>query len=376
MVSVLHDLVSWAPLGLPAFLVVVTIVVFCHELGHFAVARWAGVGIKTFSIGFGGEIFGWHDRHGTRWKVSWLPLGGYVEFEGDAGMASTPDREAIAAMSAEERSRAFHLKPLLHRALVVAAGPLSNFLLAIVVFSGLYMGYGVKMLSTVVGGVLENSPAREAGLAPGDRIVAVNGRSVHLFVQLQSEIQRDKTKPIALTLQREGHQRTVTVKPRTIDSKDIFGQPVKTSGIGVSPADPEAGNTVFVPLSPIKAPLAAVSQTTGIAELSLTYLWRMVSHKADPKQLSGPVGMAKFAKTAASHGTYDFLNLIAFISVSIGLINLFPIPLLDGGHLLYYACEAVLGRPLKEEVQEVGFKFGLVLVLGLMIFATLNDLIR
>lgn len=376
MFSMLHDLIAWMPLGLPAFLVVITMVVFFHELGHFLVARACGVGIKTFSIGFGGEIVGWNDKLGTRWKISWLPLGGYVEFIDDAGAASTPDNEAIAVMSAEERARAFHLKPLLHRALVVAAGPLSNFILAIVVFTGLYAFYGVKTLSTGVGAVLPNTPAQEAGLRPGDKIVSVNGQAVRMFVQLQSEIQKGKSKPMALGVDRNGTLLHISVQARQIDNKDIFGQPIKTSGIGVSPADPAAGNTVYVPLPLYRAPVAALSQTIGISELSLTYLWRMVSHKADPKQLSGPVGMAKFAKTAASHGFYDFLNLIAFISVSIGLINLFPIPLLDGGHLLYYACEAVMGRPLKEEVQEVGFKFGLVFVLGLMIFATLNDLIR
>jgi regulator of sigma E protease len=376
MFSWLQDLISWMPLGLPAFLVVVTIVVFFHELGHFLVARACGVGIKTFSIGFGGEIFGWNDRHGTHWKVAWLPLGGYVEFLGDAGAASTPDRTAIAAMSESDRAKAFHLKPLLQRALVVAAGPIANFLLAIVVFTGLYAIYGVKTLSTVVGAVVTHSPAEEAGILPGDKIVAVNGRQVRMFVQLQIEIQRAKARPMTLSVVRDGQARQLELTARTIDNKDIFGQAIRTTGIGVAPGEPTADNTVYVPLPLWKAPIAGASQSYGIAALSMSYLWRMVSRHADPKQLSGPVGMAKFAKTAASHGIYDFLNLIAFISVSIGLINLFPIPLLDGGHLLYYGCEAVLGRPVKEKVQEVGFRFGLVLVLGLMIFATLNDLIR
>jgi regulator of sigma E protease len=374
MFSWLSDLISWLPLGLPAFLVVVTLVVLVHELGHFLVARACGVGIKTFSIGFGGEIFGWNDRKGTRWKVSWLPLGGYVQFLGDASAASTPDAEAMEKMTEAEKASAFHLKPLLHRALVVVAGPAANFILAVVVFTCIYAFFGARTISTYVGAVTPNSPALEAGIRPGDKIVAIDGRPVRMFLELQAIVQNNKTRPLVLSVERDGQALNIGLTPRMIDNKDYLGSPIRTIGIGVAPADPTPENSVFVPIPFWKAPLAGAAQSWGIADLSLRYLWRMVSRRADPKQLSGPVGMAKFAKTAASHGAYDFLNLIAFISVSIGLINLFPIPLLDGGHLLYYGCEAVLGRPLKEEVQEAGFKLGLVLVLCLMIFATWNDL--
>lgn len=376
MFSWLHDLILWAPIGLPAFAVVITAVVFVHEFGHFCVARACGVGIKTFSIGFGGEIFGWNDKRGTRWKIAWLPLGGYVQFVGDANAASTPDGEAIAEMSEAEKATAFHLKPLLHRALVVAAGPAANFLLAIVLFSCLYGIFGAQVLSTRVGAVSPHSPALEAGIRPGDKIVAIAGRPVRLFVELQQAIQENKAHPLTVSVLRDGKTVSMAMVPREIDNRDLMGEAIKTIGIGVSPAPPSADNSVFVPIPAYKAPLAAVEQTYGIVDLSMRYLWRMVSHRADPKQLSGPVGMAKLAQSAASYGGYDFLYLIAFISVSIGLINLFPIPLLDGGHLLYYACEAVMGRPLKEEVQEAGYKLGLALVLGLMVFATWNDLIR
>jgi regulator of sigma E protease len=376
MFSWLHDLIAWAPLGLPAFLVVITFVVFFHELGHFLVARACGVGIETFSIGFGGEIFGWNDKKGTRWKISWLPFGGYVKFIGDAGPSSTPDREQLARMTEDEKATAFHLKPLLSRALVIVAGPAANFVLAILLFTCLYTFVGAKVLSTVVGSVTPNAPAAEAGIRPGDKITAINGKHVRMFEELQVAVQANKTRPMVMTVERDGRSMTVGLTPRQIDNQDIFGTPIKTVGIGVTRGDPTPENSVYIPVSPLKAPLAATIQSWGIADLSLQLMWRMVSRQADTKQLSGPVGIAKIARSAASYGVYDLLYLIAFISVSIGLVNLFPIPLLDGGHLLYYACEALLGRPLNEGVQEAGYKLGLALVLGLMIFATLNDLIR
>lgn len=380
MTAWLHDVINWAPLGLPAFVVVVSFVVFFHELGHFLMARACGIGVEVFSIGFGGEIVGWNDRKGTRWKIAWLPLGGYVKFIGDAGAASTPDREGIEELSAEDKKRAFHLKPILHRALVVLAGPMANFLLAILLFAVLFLYPGAKALSSTVGAVSVGSPAAEAGLRPGDRITAMDGRKIRMFGELHAAVDRyvtiHKKTPMQVTVQRGGQDLSFLITPRQIDNKDAFGAAIKTIGLGVSPAEPSPQNSVYIPLSPWRAVTAATSQCWWISEMSLTYMWRMVSHQADTKQLSGPVGMAKLARSAASYGIYDLFYLIAFISVSIGLINLFPIPLLDGGHLLYYACEAVLGRPLKEQVQEFGFKVGLVLVLSLMVFATLNDLIR
>lgn len=380
MMAWLHDIIAWAPLGVPAFVVVVSFVVFFHELGHFLMARACGVDVDVFSIGFGGEIFGWNDRKGTRWKVSWLPLGGYVKFVGDASMASTPDHEGLAALSDEEKAAVFHLKPVLHRALVVVAGPAANFLLAIVLFAVLFLYPGAKALAPVVGAVSPGSPAAEVGLQAGDRITAVDGHGVRMFGEMHALVEeyvtRHPGKPLQLVIDRQGHSVPVRLTPRQIDNKDAFGKAIKTIGMGVSPAEPSPENSVYIPLPLWRAPVAATSQCWWISEMSLTYLWRIVSHQADTKQLSGPVGMAKMARSAASYGIYDLFYLIAFISVSIGLINLFPIPLLDGGHLLYYACEAVLGRPLKEEVQEFGFRVGLVLVLGLMIFATVNDLVR
>jgi regulator of sigma E protease len=376
MLSWLQAVISWVPVGLPAFVAVIVIVVLVHELGHFLVARACGVGIKVFSIGFAGEIVGWTDRKGTRWKIGWLPLGGYVQFAGDAGAASTPDAEAIAKMTPEERAGAFQLKPLWQRALVVTAGPFANFLLAIVVFSFLFAAFGAKTISTEVGGVAKGTPAAEAGLQTGDKILSVDGRPTRLFFELTAAIRGSGGKPLVLAVKRGPEVVPVKVTPRLIDNRDIYGMPVKTMGLGVSAGPDSPENTVYLPVPLHQAPLAAASQTWRIVDLSLTTIWRMVRQQADSKSLSGPIGIAKVTRTEADAGFYAFASLIAFISVSIGLLNLFPIPLLDGGHLLYYGCEAVLGRPLKEEVQEAGFKVGLALVLGLMIFATLNDLVR
>ncbi len=376
MVTVLENVMNWLPLGLPAFIFVITFVVGIHELGHFLVARFFGVGVETFSIGFGKEIFGWTDRKGTRWKVSWLPIGGYVKFLGDEDAASTPDRERLSRMNAEERSHTLPFKPLGQRALVAAAGPVANFLLAIVVFTLLFTFFGAKALSTYVGSVTPHSPAAAAGIKAGDKITAINHKPVRLFAELYGVIGDSDGKPLAVSIDRNGKAMTLNVTPRLIVSKDIYGTPVKTVAIGVGLGPDTPANTVYIPVPLLQAPVAAAAQTWGIVDMTFTYLWRIVSHHADASQLGGPIGMAQMAKSAASHGPYELVYLLAFISVSIGLINLFPIPLLDGGHLLYYGCEAVLGRPLGERAQDLGFRLGLALVLGLMIFATWNDLVR
>lgn len=372
-----HSLYDWITVGVPAIAFVFTMVVFFHELGHFLVARACGVAIDTFSIGFGSEIFGWNDRKGTRWKVCWLPLGGYVKFRGDENAASIPDPEQIARMTPEERQGAFPLKPLWQRILVVLAGPVANFILAFVVFSILFGGFGARSPSTYVGSVQAKSPAAEAGIKPGDKITAVNGEAVHRFSpDLQMWVRNSHGRPLNLTILRDEKTFNLRVIPRELETKDIYGGTIKAMVIGVGPAELFPENTVYIPIPLAEVPHIAASQCWFIVDASLTTVWRIVSHRGDASQLGGPVGIARMAKSAASHGFYELIYLMAFISVSIGLINLFPIPLLDGGHLLYYACEGVLGRPLSERVQDVGFRLGLALVIGLFIFATWNDLVR
>ena len=377
MLTIIRDMIAAAPVGIPAFIFVIALVVFFHELGHFLMARACGVAIDTFSIGFGGEIYGWNDSKGTSWKVCWLPLGGYVKFQGDENAASTPDREKLAQMSEEERKGAFPFKPLWQRMLVVSAGPLANFVLAFVVFCGLLAFVGAKVPSTYVGGVQVKSAAAEAGIKPGDKIVAVDGKKVELFIpDLINAIRGSTAKTQILTIQRGSDSLNVPVSPRETEIKDLFGGKTKIRAIGVVPDEDSPYAIVWLKVPAAKVPVIAATQCWSIVEVSLTYLWRIVSYRADPSQLGGVIGMAQMAKSAASHGFYDLFYLVAFISVSIGLINLFPIPLLDGGHLLYYACEGVLGRPLSEKTQDMGFRLGLALVIGLMIFATWNDIVR
>ncbi|MGA7714275.1 MAG: RIP metalloprotease RseP [Rhizomicrobium sp.] len=376
MPTFLHQLFAWAPLGVPAFLFVITFVVFFHELGHFLVARACGVAVKTFSLGFGSEIVGWTDKKGTRWRISWIPLGGYVMFLGDENAASMPDRSALEQMSEETRKDTIQFKPLWQRALVVVAGPAANFVLAILVFTFLFAVGGLKNLGTYTGPIQAHTPAAEAGFHEGDKIVAVDGKPIRLWGDLRDTIVASKGKPLTLSVLRHGEPLTIRATPRTIPNRDIFGAPTQSIGLGIAPGDETPENIVYTPVTLAEAPILALDRTWFVVDISLTGVWRMVSRQADASQLSGPVGIAAVSQQAAAHGFYELISLVAFISVSLGLINLFPIPLLDGGHLLYYGCEAVLGRPLTERTQEVGFRLGLALVISLMIFAAWNDLTR
>jgi len=375
MFAPLQNLLAWLPLGLPAFLFVVTVVVFFHELGHFAMARAFGVRVETFSIGFGPAIVHWVDRKGTQWKISWIPLGGYVKFFGDMSAASTPDREQIQNMTAAERAEAFPFKPLYQRALVVLAGPLANFVLAIAVFTGLFATVGAPVPSTIVGNVVAHSAAADAGIRPGDKIVSVDGKPVKLFDQLLPLVQKAKGKAVAVDVLRGSKINTLAIVPRKFQSQNFFGDPVSVVGLGIGPLD-DPRNLTYVRFSPPTALYLAAGETWARVDLTLTYVGRILLGRSDTSQLRGPIGIAGITKKQASEGPSGLVLLIAVLSVSIGLVNLFPIPILDGGHLLYYACEAVLGRPLGERAQDVGFRLGLAVVLGLFFLATWNDLVR
>lgn len=375
MIDILHGLVGWLPIGLPAFLFVITVVVFFHELGHFSVARFFNVTVETFSIGFGRSVAKWTDKNGTEWKIGWLPLGGYVKFLGDENGASVPDREVLERLSPEQRANAFQNKPLYQRALVVAAGPIANFILAIVIFSGVLMLLGQATVLTTVGKVTPGAPAAVAGIHTGDVITSVNSVKVETFDALVKAVRAQRTNDMAIGFIRQGEPMTVHVKPRVIKADDLYGDSVKFVGIGVQPAFTES-NARYMPVGPVAAIKGAAEQTWFVADTSLTYLWRIVTGHSSSDQLTGPLGMASVSKQAASAGFMSLLQLAALLSVSIGLINLFPVPILDGGHLLYYGCEAVLGRPLGEKAQDVGFRLGLAAVLGLFVLATWNDLVR
>jgi|KBSMisStaDraftv2_1062788.scaffolds.fasta_scaffold62502_2 regulator of sigma E protease len=371
MLDAMRGLIEWTPLGLPAFLFVITLVVFVHELGHFLVARFFGVKVDVFSVGFGKEIFGWTDRRGTRWRVSWLPIGGYVKFAGDADAASRPDLAAAAAMTEEQRKGALLLKPLYQRAWVAAAGPLANFILAIVILTALYLQVGHTTITPLVGAVTPGGPAAVAGLKPGDLITSIDGTAINDFQQLHETIPMSGGSTLALGIRRAGQDLTLSVTPRLMQTRDELGNSTSQMVIGIL-SDPKAP-VRHESYGPVTALTAACSQTWNIVRGTIMGVGQMLTGHASMDQLKGPVGIAKITRQVASVGFLALINLAAILSVSIGLVNLFPIPLLDGGHLLYYACEAVLGRPLSERIQEFGFRLGLILVLGLVLLTTWND---
>ncbi len=354
------------------FLFVLTIVVFFHELGHFLVARWCGVAIQVFSIGFGPEIFGWFDKHGTRWRVSWIPLGGYVKFTGDEGAASTPDLEAISAMSEEEKARAFHLKPLFARIAVVAAGPIANFLLAIVIFTLMFAFVGRQVTTAQVDTISPDSAAEVAGFLPGDIILLIDGQEIESFSDMQRIVSVSADLPLVIVVDRGGEELTINATPQRKELTDRFGNVQKIGLLGISrSARPENFRLERFPLH--IAAVKGVQETYFVVTRTLGYLADVIIGREDASQLGGPLRIAQVSGQVATLGLIALINLAALLSVSIGLINLFPIPMLDGGHLLYYAIEGIRGRPLGEKAQEFGFRIGLALLLMLMIFATWND---
>lgn len=473
-------LLGWAGFigfGGLGFLFTITLVVFVHELGHFLAARYFGVRVESFSIGFGRAIAGFKDSHGTHWKIGWLPLGGYVKFWGDEGVSSNPDQRKIEQATAAELAGSFHHKPLWQKAIVAVSGPVANFVLALVILAGLYMAIGDDVVVPQVGRVLEKSPAEAAGLQVGDTIVSINGVEVNEFQDVVHivSVQRDVDLPLVV---RRGDQLvSLTVTPKPIEKTDPLGNKAMDAGIGISnvipgevktvtagspaavagmkpgdivfevngkpmatladlstvlaanpmqaiqlrvarpkdgadkgkiddlklsltPAlradtklDPDAlveaalgfGVTVkgapnpvaIVRFGPVEATVRAVQQIRFIVVKTLDFIGQLLTGRGDYKQLSGPIGIAQVSgQVLVFFGVVALINLAAVLSVSIGLLNLFPIPMLDGGHLLYYGIEAVRGRPLGERAQELGFRIGFLMVISLMLFATWNDLTK
>lgn len=354
------------------FLVAIIVIVFIHELGHFLVARWCGVSIEAFAIGFGKEITGWYDRHGTRWKLCWIPLGGYVKFKGDANAASMPSADAAAQAKSDPGN--FHGKPLWQRAAVVAAGPIANFILAIFIFSAAFMTVGAPVMEPRVDEVLPGSAAAEAGVRPGDLIVAIGGREIVSFSQIQQNVITRGGEELAVVIMRGTERLDLTITPKIREENDGFGGKVRIGLLGVK-HNPD-GAVKYEPMGPLAALEAGTERTWFIVDSTFRYIGKLFTGRESADQLGGPIAMAKAAGDAASIGFYQFISVIAFLSVSIGLINLFPIPMLDGGHLVYYAVEAVRGKPMGEQAQEWGFRIGFSLVIMLMVVGTWNDLVR
>jgi regulator of sigma E protease len=357
------------------FLFVLSLVVFFHELGHFLVARWCGVRVLVFSIGFGPEIVGFNDRHGTRWKISSIPLGGFVKFFGDENAASVPDSARLAVMDADERAHSFMFQPVAKRAAIVVAGPLANFLLAIVIFAGVFMLYGKQTMSARVDSVQADSAAAEAGFKAGDLVVAINGRPIENFTEMQRIVGANAGEPLAITVDREGNQLVLKATPALKEVKDNFGNVQRVGILGISRSmAPE--DLKLHPVAPPQAVVLAVQETWSVIERTLGYIGGVIAGREAANQLGGPIRIAQMSGQVASFGFVPLIQLAAVLSVSIGLLNLFPIPLLDGGHLLFYLIEGVRGRPLSERAQEMGFRIGLAIVLMLMIFATFNDIVH
>ena len=409
--------------ALAAFAVLLPLIVFVHEYGHFKVARLCGVRVDAFSIGFGRALFGWTDGHGTRWKVSAIPLGGYVKFFGDANAASAgvngrggdgmmlgsdlypaeaeppqaqgpgttqfgSERARLeAVLTEDEKAVCFHFKPVWQRMAVVAAGPLANFALAVVIFAVLFGTLGRPVVEPVIGTVAEGSAAEAAGFEPGDRVLTLAGRKVAQWDQMANRIRLSSGTPLDFEVDRGGERVTLTATPRRTEQQDAFGNTVAVGQLGVASANVGTRER----FGPVRAVTEAVAEVGNILEMTVRMIGRLVAGNEDPRQLGGPIKIAQYAGQAASSGfvvegdiplgrrvlasTATFATLAALISVSIGFLNLLPVPVLDGGHLVFYAYEAVAGQPLPERVQGAGFTIGLAMIACLMVFVVVNDVI-
>lgn len=363
-----HGLIGYAV----PFLFVLTIVVFFHELGHFLVARWAGVKVLTFSLGFGPELVGFNDRHGTRWKLSAVPLGGYVKFFGDESEASTPSPEALARMSEEERAGSFHHKKVGARAAIVAAGPIANFVLAIVIFTALFTFFGKPSTTARVDKIEAGSAAADAGFQVGDVVTTIDGTQIGSFSDMQRIVATHPGDKLTFTVKRGEGTVQLTGTPQLREVKDPFGNAHRQGVLGIT-RQMSAGDAVTERVDPFTAFGLGVKETWFVIDQTFSYIGNVFTGRASPDQIGGPIRIAQISGQVATLGLAPLIHLAAVLSISIGLLNLFPVPLLDGGHLLFYFLEVLRGRPLSERSQEYGFRVGLVLVLMLMVFAFYND---
>jgi regulator of sigma E protease len=331
------------------------------------------VKVQAFSIGFGREIWGFHDRHGTRWRLAWIPLGGYVKFVDDENGASVPSRDALTRMSQEERQGAFQSKSLGQRSAIVAAGPIANFLLAIAIFAGIYATIGTQITMAKIDEVIADGPAARAGFQAGDVIVAIDGRPIDSFQAMQRIVSTSADQVLNFEVERGGLRVNLTATPDRREHEDRFGNKIRVGVIGIR-RTMQAQDMEYRSHGVFESIGLGVSETYFVISRTLGYLKDVVLGREAADQLGGPIRIAEVSGQVASSGFIPLLNLTAVLSVSIGLLNLFPIPLLDGGHLLFYLMEAIRRKPLSERTQEIGFRIGLSLVLMLMIYATFNDL--
>ena len=368
----LATLVGWVWQYGIMFLLVLTLVVFVHELGHFLVARWCGVTVKAFSIGFGPEIYGFYDKYGTRWRFAWIPLGGYVKFIDDENAASFGSGKTL---SPAERAGSFHGKSVGARAAVVAAGPIANFILAIFIFAVMFATMGKSVADPVVAELKPGSVAEAVGVKPGDVLIALDGRRIETFDEVVRYISMRPELPVKVTVRRAESEIDFDMVPRRAVIADSFGNEMEVGQIGII-TNQSSGNFRVVELSPLQAVWEGFRQTGHIITGTFDYIGNMIAGRMNADQLGGPVRVVQASGEMATLGVIALLNLAAVLSVSLGLLNLMPVPVLDGGHLVLYAIEAVRGRPVGPGAQEIAFRIGLAMILSLMVFATWNDISR
>jgi regulator of sigma E protease len=351
-----------------AFVLVIGPLVFVHEMGHYLAGRLFGVKADAFAIGFGSEVFGWTDRRGTRWKVGWMPLGGYVKFAGDMNAVSQPSAEWLA-LPPEERNATFQAKPVWQRAIIVAAGPFVNFVAAILILAGFAMAYGDSRTPAIVGQAVPGTAAAQAGLQAGDRITALGGRTMTTFDDMVRYVKIRAGERVRIDFVRAGTPRSVDARLDTDTQRDRFGNEFKIGQLGIAATRP-----VVVPVSPFAAPAVAVRQTGEILSMMVETIGQVISGRRSVKELGGPLSIAKVSGEQMTLGLQAFVFLIALVSINLGFINLLPVPMLDGGHLMFYAIEAVRRKPVGAEAQEWAYRGGLAAILALMLVVTFNDL--
>lgn len=350
------------------FLIILTILVFVHELGHYLVARYNKVTVEVFSIGFGPELFGWNDKAGTRWKFSMIPLGGYVKMYGDADASSRPDTDSLKKMSDEQKSNSLHSKRVGQRMAVSAAGPFANFLFAIVIFAGLFTFKGEPFIPTTVGNVAPGKIAQKAGLTIGDKILSLNGVAAKDFHELRDLIMSNKGKDVDIRYLRGSAEQTVRLKMVEVDALGVE----KLVGVmGIAPSLPE-----YHKINPFQAVTHAIQKTWSMSVDMLRGIGQMITGQRSSEELAGILSIGNMAGESAKGGIAAFLVFMAFLSINLGLVNLLPIPVLDGGHLLFYSIEGIFGKPVPEKIQEYAFMVGLVIVLSIMLMSTWNDITR
>jgi regulator of sigma E protease len=358
--------------AVPAFLILLTVIVFVHEMGHYLVARWNGVAIQTFSLGFGPEVAGFNDRRGTRWRISAIPLGGYVRFVGDMNAASMPDPAAVAQFPAEMQTQLFVNKNVWRRIAVVAAGPLANVLFTFVVLYALIVSYGQYVIPPVISSVTQGSVAASAGLLAGDKVVSVDGFAVRGFEDFQRLVSTAPDRPVALVVERQGADLRVNLVPQAVQETDRFGNVHRVGRIGVSRDVSDSDVTLYRP-NAWEAVGLTVDEIHFIVDRTVAFIGDFFVGRGDVEQLGGPVKVAQVSGQVATLGIVALINLAALLSLNIGIFNLLPVPVLDGGHLLYYIIEAIRRRPLSQKAQEIGFRVGFAIVGALMVFTLLND---